>query len=166
MPRSIGAAEPVKIRGSMINFPPVCRVSGCWEIARGGSYAPEFVCCSGWCGDRSHASDCHRGRASTLISAIARSGSPATSLPLRHPPPSVTYLHDHFFSYLSVRTAGRFVPNGLASLPSRRRSPQFFTDDLSCSDAKDPDLSFSLLPSVSRARSIGNAVSAGTLSFP
>ena len=32
-PRSIGPAEPVKIRGSMINFPHVCRVSGCWEIA-------------------------------------------------------------------------------------------------------------------------------------
>jgi hypothetical protein len=44
--------------------------------------------------------------------------------------------------------------------------PQFFTDDLSCSDVKDPDLSFSLMPSVSRARSIGNAGNARTLSFP
>ena len=48
----------------------------------------------------------------------------------------------------------------------RASQPQFFTDDLSCSDAKERDLSCSPLPSVSRGRSIGNAVSARTLSFP
>jgi len=62
-------------------------------------------------------------------------------------------------SLASVFRKIRFEPAVDAS------QPQFFTDDLSCSDAKDPHLSFSILPSVSRARSIGNAVNARTLSF-